>query len=105
MPGVATPSEAMNARAGGLKYLKLFPASVVGGVEMIKGLGGPISDLSFMPTGGVTTTNMHDYLSLPNIFAVGGTWIAKADHVAKGDWDGIRDRAREARDLAWKPNA
>lgn len=100
MPGIATPSEALTARAVGLTHLKLFPAMVVGGVEMLKGIAGPIQDLSFMPTGGVTTDNMHDFLSLKNVFAVGGTWIARAEHVTAGDWSGIAARARAATDLA-----
>ncbi len=100
LPGVSTPSEAMMARRAGLRKVKLFPAEVVGGAEMLKGLAGPIPDMSFMPTGGVTLANMAEYLALPNVYAVGGTWIAKAEHLEAGDWDGITARAREAVDMA-----
>lgn len=100
LPGIATPSEAMAARAKGLTHLKLFPAAVVGGVNMIKGIAGPIPDLNFMPTGGVNTENMKDYLAQPTIYAVGGTWIAKPEHVRAGDWSGITERAREACTIA-----
>jgi len=100
LPGVATPSEAMAARALGLTHLKLFPAAVVGGIDMLKGMAGPLADLSFMPTGGVKPENMADYLDLPNVYGVGGTWIAKPDHVAAGDWAGIEERSREAASIA-----
>jgi len=100
LPGVATPSEAMAARALGLTHLKLFPAAVVGGLDMLKGMAGPLADLSFMPTGGVKPDNMADYLALPSVYGVGGTWIAKPEHVAAGDWSGIEARAREAASIA-----
>lgn len=96
MPGVATPGEAIAARNAGILRVKLFPAGVVGGAPMIKALGAPIQDMGFMPTGGVTLDNLADYLSLPNVYAVGGTWIAKPEHLAAGDWDGIATRAADA---------
>ncbi|MEL6662667.1 MAG: bifunctional 4-hydroxy-2-oxoglutarate aldolase/2-dehydro-3-deoxy-phosphogluconate aldolase [Pseudomonadota bacterium] len=100
LPGVATAGEAMAARNAGIKRVKLFPAEVVGGAALIKGLGGPLQDMAFMPTGGVTLSNMADYLSLKNVYAVGGTWIAKSEHLEAGDWEGITARAREACDAA-----
>lgn len=100
LPGVATAGEAIAARNAGISRVKLFPASLVGGAPMIKALGGPIQDLSFMPTGGVTVDNMGDYLSLPNVYAVGGTWIAKPEHLNASDWDGITTRARAACEAA-----
>lgn len=100
LPGVATAGEAIAARNAGISRVKLFPASLVGGAPMIKALGGPIQDLSFMPTGGVTMENMGKYLSLPNVYAVGGTWIAKPEHLNTGDWDGITARARAACEAA-----
>ncbi|MCI4643159.1 MAG: bifunctional 4-hydroxy-2-oxoglutarate aldolase/2-dehydro-3-deoxy-phosphogluconate aldolase [Hyphomonadaceae bacterium] len=96
MPGIATPSEAIAARTAGIKRVKLFPASLVGGAPMIKALGGPLQDMGFMPTGGVTLDTLADYLSLPNVYAVGGTWIAKPEHLVAGDWDGIAARAADA---------
>lgn len=100
LPGVATPGEAMAARNAGIRRVKLFPAEIVGGAAMIKGIGGPIQDMGFMPTGGVTPDNMGDYLALPNVYAVGGTWIAKPEHLVAGDWDAIAARARQACDMA-----
>lgn len=100
MPGVASPSEALSAAAHGLRHLKLFPAEVVGGLAMLKSLQAPLPHLSFMPTGGVTLETLANYLALPNVHAVGGTWIAKADHVAAADWSGIEARAREAAAIA-----
>ena len=96
MPGIATPGEAIAARNAGILRVKLFPAGVVGGASMIKALGAPIQDMGFMPTGGVTLDNLSDYLSLPNVYAVGGTWIAKPEHLVAGDWDGIAERASQA---------
>lgn len=96
MPGVGTPSEAMTAREMGMKHLKLFPANAVGGVDMLAGLYGPLPDLSFMPTGGVTQANMSGFLRLPNVIAVGGTWIARPQHIADRDWSGITARTIEA---------
>ncbi|MCL4151897.1 UNVERIFIED_CONTAM: hypothetical protein GTU68_023828 [Idotea baltica] len=96
IPGVATPTEAMTRADEGFTMLKLFPAEVVGGQGMLKAMGGPMPDLSFMPTGGVTPDNLASYLSLPNVSCVGGTWLAKANHIEEGDWQGISDRCREA---------
>ncbi|MEO0466731.1 MAG: bifunctional 4-hydroxy-2-oxoglutarate aldolase/2-dehydro-3-deoxy-phosphogluconate aldolase [Pseudomonadota bacterium] len=100
LPGVATAGEAIAARNAGISRVKLFPASLVGGAPMIKAFGGPIPDLSFMPTGGVTMENMGDYLTLKNVYAVGGTWIAKPEHLDAEDWAGITDRARLACEAA-----
>ncbi|MEM1149182.1 MAG: bifunctional 4-hydroxy-2-oxoglutarate aldolase/2-dehydro-3-deoxy-phosphogluconate aldolase [Pseudomonadota bacterium] len=100
LPGVATAGEAMAARGVGIKRVKLFPADAVGGASLIKGLGGPLSDMAFMPTGGVTLENMGDYLALGNVYAVGGTWIARTEHIEAGDWAGITQRARTASEAA-----
>ena len=100
LPGTATPTEALTAYEAGFTRMKLFPASVVGGVSMIKGIGAPMPQLHFMPTGGVNTDNMAEYLALANVYAVGGTWIAKSDAIDSGDWDGITERARAAMAIA-----
>lgn len=100
MPGVSTAGEAMTARNAGITRVKLFPASLSGGAPMIKALGGPLRDMGFMPTGGVTLETLGEYLSLSNVYAVGGTWIAKPEHLAAGDWSGITQRAREATQAA-----
>lgn len=96
IPGVMTPSEAMAAANAGHRELKLFPASVAGGVPMLKALAGPFPALRFCPTGGVTPANMADYLALPNVFAVGGSWLSPAEAVAAGDWARITALAAQA---------
>lgn len=96
LPGVMTPGEAMKARDCGFYELKLFPAEQAGGVPMLKALSGPLPDLTFCPTGGVTQTSFHDYLALPNVACVGGSWLAPADMVGAGDWEGIKALATAA---------
>ncbi len=100
LPGVATASEAMVAYKAGIKHVKLFPATVIGGPELIRALAAPLPDMVFMPTGGVTLANISSFLTLPNVFSVGGTWIAKPELVARGDWASITSRAKEAREAA-----
>ena len=96
-PGVATASEAMVAYKAGLRHVKLYPASVINGAELIKALVAPLPELSFMPTGGITLANISNFLALPSVFAVGGTWIAKPHLIEAGDWASITARAREAK--------
>lgn len=96
LPGCATASEAMALADRGFTTLKLFPAEASGGVAMLKGLAGPLPDLAFCPTGGVSPKNAADYLALPNVPFVGGTWVAPKDAVTRGDWDRITRLAREA---------
>jgi 2-dehydro-3-deoxyphosphogluconate aldolase/(4S)-4-hydroxy-2-oxoglutarate aldolase len=96
VPGVMTPSEAMDAAAHGHRELKLFPAAVAGGPAMLRALAGPLPDLRFCPTGGVTPENIGEYLALANVFAVGGTWLTPADAVAARDWQRITALAARA---------
>jgi len=96
LPGIFTPSEAMAARELGFDHLKFFPAKQAGGIGMLKTLAGPFPDLKFSPTGGVNAKNFRDYLALPNVECVGGTWIAPEEAIMAGDWDGITRRAKEA---------
>ena len=103
VPGVMTPSEVMRARDHGFGLMKLFPAAQAGGLGMLKALGGPLGDVQFCPTGGVTPENMADYLKLPNVAMVGGSWLTPADAVAQGDWARITRLAKEA--LALVPSA
>ena len=77
IPGVATPTEAIEAMRRGFDLVKFFPAEAAGGVPMLKGIGGPIPNLRFMPTGGISTKNAPDYLALPNVVCVGGSWVTK----------------------------
>lgn len=98
MPGVATASDVECGLSLGCKMLKFFPSELLGGTKMIRALAGPYghTGVRFSPTGGVTADNLQGYLTTPTIAAVGGTWIAKKEHIAAGDWAGIEQRAREA---------
>ena len=100
VPGVATPSEVQRARRHGLGLLKFFPASVAGGVPMLKALSAVYSDVSFVPTGGVSAKNLTDYLSVPNVIACGGSWLTPAGPIAEGRFDEITRLAKEARQIA-----
>ncbi len=99
LPGVATPSEAMAAAERGLSVLKFFPAEANGGAPALKAWASPLKGLLFCPTGGVSKANALDYLSLPNVVCVGGSWVAPGDKLAAGDWDGITALAAEAAQL------
>lgn len=98
VPGVMTPSEIERALARGLRILKFFPAEPAGGVRMLESLAGPYAHtgVKFIPLGGVSAANVRDYLALPVVAAIGGTWFLKKDRVQAGDWDGIRRMTEEA---------
>ena len=96
VPGVATATEVEAALELGLTHLKLFPAEAVGGAKLLKALAGPYQHVMFMPTGGVTQTNMHDYLGLPSVFCCGGTWLVPADAVAHQDYAAVETLTRAA---------
>lgn len=96
LPGVATPTEAMNAFDAGFSALKLFPAEAVGGIPLLKSLHSPLPDIVFCPTGGIHAGNVAAYLALPNVACVGGSWLAPADLVQAADWQGITALASEA---------
>ena len=96
VPGVATASEVMAVLAAGLTTMKLFPASIVGGVPMLRALAGPLGDAMFCPTGGVSLDNAGAYLAEPNVLCVGGTWIAPLDLIRAGNWREITARAAAA---------
>jgi len=100
MPGVMTPGEVMHRREQGFTLMKLFPAQQAGGIAMLKALGAPIPDVHFCPTGGVSPDNLSDFLRLPNVAMVGGSWLTPADALAAGDWNRITRLAREATALA-----
>jgi 2-dehydro-3-deoxyphosphogluconate aldolase/(4S)-4-hydroxy-2-oxoglutarate aldolase len=99
VPGIATASELIAAMGRGFTTVKLFPAEQVGGIGALKALGGPFPTARFNPTGGVSEANMGLYLALPNVVAVGGSWMAPAADVEAGNWPAITDRARQAMDL------
>lgn len=96
LPGVATGSEIMMAQEDGYTELKFFPAMQAGGSAMLKAWGGPFFDVRFCPTGGVTSQNASEFLSLPNVACVGGSWLVPAEALANGDWSRIEKLAREA---------
>ena len=96
LPGVATGGEIMMAQEDGYTELKFFPAMQAGGSAMLKAWGGPFFDVRFCPTGGVTAQNASEFLSLPNVACVGGSWLVPAEALAKGDWARIEKLAREA---------
>lgn len=95
MPGVATPSDVMHARALGLNALKFFPAEPAGGAAMLKSFTSPFADISFCPTGGINPDNAADYLALENVFCVAGSWLATKEDMAAGNWRAITDKARK----------
>jgi 2-dehydro-3-deoxyphosphogluconate aldolase/(4S)-4-hydroxy-2-oxoglutarate aldolase len=99
LPGVMTPSEVMVAREQGFKQLKLFPAVPAGGVGMLNGIYGPLPDVTFCPTGGISQETASQFLALKNVACVGGSWLTPKDAIAAGDWARITDLAKAASGL------
>jgi 2-dehydro-3-deoxyphosphogluconate aldolase/(4S)-4-hydroxy-2-oxoglutarate aldolase len=100
LPGVATPSEIIAARDLGFTFLKFYPAAIVGGVPALKTFAQVFRDIRFCPTGGVDQSNAAQYLALPNVPMIGGSWVAPNDAVAAGDWPRITQLAAQAAGLA-----
>jgi 2-dehydro-3-deoxyphosphogluconate aldolase/(4S)-4-hydroxy-2-oxoglutarate aldolase len=96
LPGVATPSEVMAARDLGISFLKLFPAGAVGGLALLRTLAPVFSGVAFCPTGGIDERSAREYLALPNVPMVGGSWMVPAEAIAAGDWARIRRLAGRA---------
>jgi 2-dehydro-3-deoxyphosphogluconate aldolase / (4S)-4-hydroxy-2-oxoglutarate aldolase len=96
LPGVATATEVIAGLTAGYTHFKLFPANVVGGVDALKAFASPFQQAKFCPTGGVNAKNAPDYLALPNVVCVGGSWVAPPEAVKAGDWGRITELAREA---------
>jgi 2-dehydro-3-deoxyphosphogluconate aldolase/(4S)-4-hydroxy-2-oxoglutarate aldolase len=99
LPGAATPSEVMQLAAKGFKYLKFFPAEAAGGVPMLKSIFGPLPQVKFCPTGGVSLNSAPNYLALPNVVCVGGTWMLDKELIANKDWQAIEELARQASEV------
>jgi 2-dehydro-3-deoxyphosphogluconate aldolase/(4S)-4-hydroxy-2-oxoglutarate aldolase len=101
-PGVCTPSEVEQAMEYGCRFLKFFPAEASGGINFLKSLIAPYKHMGvrFMPTGGVTTANVADYLAVKEIVAVGGTWLGKSSDIESGNWDAIRTAVKAAVELS-----
>jgi 2-dehydro-3-deoxyphosphogluconate aldolase/(4S)-4-hydroxy-2-oxoglutarate aldolase len=100
IPGVATASEVLLALERGLTLLKLFPAAALGGPAAVKALAGPFPDVRFVPTGGISAANLADYLSLPAVSAVGGSWMVPRSAIARQDFATVERLAAEANQLA-----
>ena len=101
-PGVSTATEAQQAWNLGLRVLKFFPAGLSGGVPMLKAFSAVFGDLSFMPTGGVSAKNLHEYLQLPSVVGCGGSWLTPAASIEAGDYKHITALASEALQIARK---
>ena len=96
LPGVSTGSEIMMAADDGFTFLKLFPATAVGGIPLLKAFSGPFADIAFCPTSGVTPETAPQFLALPNVKVVGGSWLTPADAMKSGDWVRITELAKAA---------
>jgi 2-dehydro-3-deoxyphosphogluconate aldolase/(4S)-4-hydroxy-2-oxoglutarate aldolase len=96
LPGVATAGEAMTLLERGYYHLKFFPAVPAGGHKLLGAWASPLPQIRFCPTGGISLTNASDFLSLPNVLCVGGSWLTPAEKLESGDWAGIELLAREA---------
>jgi 2-dehydro-3-deoxyphosphogluconate aldolase/(4S)-4-hydroxy-2-oxoglutarate aldolase len=105
LPGIATATELMAGIGAGFRCFKLFPANVVGGAGALKAYASPFPQARFCPTGGVSAANAGEYLALPNVLCVGGSWVAPTDAVKAGDWDRITALAREAAALGQRAPA
>ena len=102
IPGCATPTEVEACMRMGLDFVKLFPAEVVGGVKMLKALGGPYGNMKFMPTGGISAQNAAEYLALPIVLSCGGSWMVPGKLLDARDFDAIEALAREAAQIVKK---
>lgn len=100
LPGAATASEAMALLERGYRHLKFFPAVPAGGAKLLAAWAGPLPQLRFCPTGGISAASAGDFLALPNVLCVGGSWLTPADKLAAGDWAGIEQLARAASSLS-----
>jgi 2-dehydro-3-deoxyphosphogluconate aldolase/(4S)-4-hydroxy-2-oxoglutarate aldolase len=100
LPGIASVSELMRGMEYGHRDFKFFPAEAAGGTSVLKAFAGPFGDIRFCPTGGIGLHNAVEYLALPNVLCVGGSWIAQANLIRQQAWSEIETLAREAVELA-----
>lgn len=96
VPGAATPTELLSLMARGFRVCKLFPATAVGGLAMLKGLAGPLAELKICPTGGITEDTAAEYLSQPNVVCIGGSWMVPGNWLQQGQWDRVRESSAKA---------
>lgn len=99
LPGAATPSEVMSLMEKGYDVIKFFPAEMAGGVDYLKSLSSPFSGVQFCPTGGITEKTAPDYLKLPNVACIGGSWITPKSLLNNQDWSSVKKIALKARTL------
>ncbi|TVQ40094.1 MAG: bifunctional 4-hydroxy-2-oxoglutarate aldolase/2-dehydro-3-deoxy-phosphogluconate aldolase [Spirochaetaceae bacterium] len=99
-PGINNPTGVEAALARGLSVVKFFPAEASGGVKMLKAMSAPYADVRYVPTGGVAAANLAEYLSVPTVLAVGGSWMVPADKIKAGDFEAVGALVREAVSLA-----
>ncbi len=104
-PGIATATELQQAWNLGIRSVKFFPASIIGGPNAIKALSSVFRDVRFMPTGGVSAANLADYLAVPSVLACGGSWLTPVDAIAAGDFDVLTRLAREAVEISSRARA
>lgn len=96
LPGISTVSEVLTVLERGITHMKFFPAETSGGLEALRSFAGPLSEVVFCPTGGITADSAADYLALSNVDCVGGSWLTPAELLRNRDWAGVRRRASEA---------
>jgi 2-dehydro-3-deoxyphosphogluconate aldolase/(4S)-4-hydroxy-2-oxoglutarate aldolase len=99
LPGVSTPSEAMNLLSRGISYMKFFPAEAAGGIPMLKSIAGPLPQIKFCPTGGINEKIAPNYLALDNVLCIGGTWMLDKAIVQAKDWATVEAKAKKASQL------
>lgn len=99
-PGIATPTDIDLATSFGLNALKFFPAEAIGGVKTLKAISGPYGSIRFIPTGGISASNLGDYLALPNVLACGGSWMVSRSLINEGEFDQIKRLVENAVALA-----
>ena len=96
VPGAATPTELLSLMARGFRVCKLFPATAVGGLAMLKGLAGPLAGLKLCPTGGIDEESAHEFLAQPNVVCIGGSWMVPKSWLDNGEWDKVTASSAKA---------
>jgi 2-dehydro-3-deoxyphosphogluconate aldolase/(4S)-4-hydroxy-2-oxoglutarate aldolase len=99
LPGTSTVSEVLTVLEAGFTEMKFFPAEASGGAPWLRSIASPVPDARFCPTGGITAASAPDYLALPNVGCVGGSWLTPADALGRGDWTAVEQLARAAATL------
>ncbi len=99
LPGVATISEIMAVRDQGYRFMKFFPAQLSGGVAALQAFSGPVQDVKFCPTGGISPQNLQNYLQCPNVVCAGGSWLVSTTDQHNRDWQNIKEKALQAAEL------